>query len=43
MALNLAEAEEKLQKALYKINNAGQDRARESQMIREKIKKWEER
>ena len=43
LAMNLAEAEEKLQKALFKINNAGQDRAKESQMIRHKIKLWEEK
>lgn len=30
LAANLAEAEEKLQKALFKINNAGVDRAREA-------------
>ena len=39
--MNLAEAEEKIQKALYKINNAGVDRAREAKMIRDKINLWE--
>ena len=37
------EAEEKIQKALYKINNAGVDRAKEDQKIREKIEQWEEK